>query len=137
MSEENKAIVSRLHEGVSRGDLNAIDESYARNMVYHGSGEMANADFDAFKQFVSAVLDAFPGFTITQDEVLADGDKVIYRSTYSGTHTGDFMGIPASGKTVSVSSIGIARISDGKIIEEWENMDELSLMQQLGVIPTD
>ena len=68
------------------------------------------------------------------DDLLADGDKVIYRNTYSGTQKGEMMGIPATGKHVVVRTIGIARISGGKIVEEWENMDELGIMQQLGVI---
>ncbi len=71
------------------------------------------------------------------DELLADGDKVIYRNTYSGTQKGEMMGIPATGKQVNVRTIGIVRISDGKIVEEWENMDEMGLMQQLGVIPAE
>ena len=73
---------------------------------------------------------------MTIDDLLADGDKVIYRMTYRGTHKGEFFGVPATNKEVTARTIGIARIADGKIIEEWENMDEMGFMQQLGVVPT-
>jgi len=95
---------------------------------------MANADMATFKEFVKTVVGAFPDSKFAIDDLLADGDKVIYRNTYSGTQKGEMMGIPATGKHVVVRTIGIARLSGGKIVEEWENMDEMGIMQQLGVI---
>ena len=137
MSEENKAVVRGLHEAIGKGDVAAIDRFYSPDAIYHGTGDMANADIDTFRQFISAIFEAFPGLSVTQELVLSDGDKVTYINTYSGTHKGDFMGIPATGKDISVRSIGIAQVSRGQIVEEWENLDELGLMQQLGVIPTE
>ncbi len=137
MSEENKAIVRQLHNMTKETLPTRFDQLYAADLTYHGTGELANADRDTLKHFVSAIFDAFSDFSITQEEVLAEGDRVTYRNTYSGTHTGEFMGIPATGKTVTVGSIGIARISGGKIVEEWESMDEMGMMQQLGVIPSE
>lgn len=124
-------------EVFNSGDPGVIDEVYAPNLVYHGTGQMANADKETFKQFIGMVLQAFRDSRMVIDELLADGDKVIYRNTFSGTQKGEMMGIPATGKQVNVRSIGIVRISDGKIVEEWENMDEMGLMQQLGVIPAE
>lgn len=137
MSKDNEAVIRRLHEAIGNQDVDAVERYYSPDVVYHGTGEMADADFATFQQFIRAVFEAFPGFSVTQEEVLSDGDKVTYINIYSGTHTGDFMGIPATGKAFSIRSIGVARVSVGKIVEEWENMDEMGLMQQLGVIPSD
>ena len=134
MSEENKAVMRRLYEGINNGNLGILDEVYASDATYHGTGQMANADMATYKEFVKTVVGAFPDSKMVIDDLLADGDKVIYRNTYSGTQKGEMMGIPATGKHLVVRTIGIARISGGKIVEEWENMDELGIMQQLGVI---
>lgn len=69
------------------------------------------------------------------EDMLVDGDKVAVRTTFRGTHTGDFFGIPPTGKSVTVSGTHILRIADGKIAEHWGNNDDLGLMRQLGVIP--
>ena len=137
MSEENMAVVRDLHEAIGNRELSAIDRYYSPDAIYHGTGEMANADMATFKQFISAVFEGFPEFKVSQDQLLSDGDKVTYVNTYMGTHEGQFMGIPATGNDINVRSIGIAQISGGRIVEEWENFDELGMMQQLGVIPTD
>ena len=121
-------------KGTNEGNVGIIDEVYAPNPIYHWSGMMANADMATFKEFVKTVVGEFPDSKFAIDDLLADGDKVIYRNTYSGTQKGEMMGIPATGKHVVVRTIGIARLSGGKIVEEWENMDEMGIMQQLGVI---
>ena len=86
-------------------------------------------------QFLSAIFKGFPDVRGTIDDLLADEDKVVYRLTIKGTHKAEMMGIPATNKAVTIRSIGIARIAGDKIVEEWENYDELGMMQQLGVIP--
>ena len=91
MSEENKAVIKGLHEAIGKGDVTAIDRFYSPDAIYHGTGDMANADVDTFRQFIAAIFEAFPGFSVTQEQVLSDGDKVTYVNTYSGTHKGDFM----------------------------------------------
>ena len=95
MSEENEAVIRGLHEAIGNQDVNAVERYYSPDAVYHGTGDMADADFATFQQFIRGVFEAFPGFSVTQEEVLSDGDKVTYINVYSGTHTGDFMGIPA------------------------------------------
>jgi len=135
MSEENKALFRKLVEGVNAQNLGALDEVYAPNLAYHGTGQMAQADREGFKQFIGAIFQAFPDVKMTIDQLLADGENVIYRSTITGTNKGNFMDIPATGKAFTVRTIGIARISGGKIVEEWENFDEMGLMQQLGLAP--
>ena len=80
-------------------------------------------------------LAAFPDLHVTIEDVVAEGDRVVVRTTYTGTHQADLQGIPATGKTVSESAITIFRLANGKIAEGWLVADNLGLMQQLGVIP--
>jgi predicted ester cyclase len=78
---------------------------------------------------------AFPDLHGTIEDQIAEGDKVVMRMTYRGTHQGELMGIPATGKPVTMTFISINRIAEGKIAEGWVNFDALGMMQQLGVIP--
>ncbi len=78
---------------------------------------------------------AFPSGQHSIDDMIGEGDKVVTRITYRGTHTGDLMGIPPTGKHVAVSAMTIDQIVGGKIVETWRLFDQLSMMQQLGVIP--
>ena len=88
--------------------------------------------FQTFAMFEAA----FPDLHVHLGDVLADGDKVITRSHWTGTHKGDFMGVPASGASVDVSFIDIWRIEDGLLAESWVRMDLLGLMQQVGAVPS-
>ena len=83
------------------------------------------------KQMMGGFFAAFPNFEYTNEDTIAEGDKVVTR----GTHEGDFMGIPATGRTVEIAVKHIARISAGKMVEHWGLIDRLSMMQQLGIIP--
>jgi steroid delta-isomerase-like uncharacterized protein len=89
-----------------------------------------------FKQFGGVFLTAFPGGKHTIDDLIADENRVASRVTYRGTHTGDLMGIPPTGKTVTVSAMIIDQFANGKIVETWRLFDQMGMMQQLGVIPT-
>ena len=82
-----------------------------------------------------ALRQAFPDLHVTVDEMLSDGDKVVIRSTMKGTHKGTFMNIPATGKPISVEGIDIVRISYGRAVEHWGVTDNLTMMQQLGLVP--
>ena len=136
MSEQNKAIVRRLFdEMMDMGNMAVFDEIYAANLIYHGTGELENSDLEGLKQLVTAIANAFPNFPGTLDDIIAEGDKVVYRWTFSGTHKAEFNGLPATGKHVEVRAISVNRVAGGKIVEEWENFDQLGMMQQLGVIP--
>jgi predicted ester cyclase len=84
-----------------------------------------------------AVFTAFPDSQVSTDDLMAEGDKVCYRMTIRGVHKAELMGIPATNKAITVRAIGIARVSGDQIVEEWENFDELGMMQQLGVIPSE
>ena len=87
------------------------------------------------KEMMGMLFAAFPDFDSTIDLLVAEGDIVAGRMTTTGTHTGDFMGIPATGKRVTFTETHIVRIANGKAVEHWGNQDDLGMMQQLGVIP--
>ncbi len=141
-TEDNKALARRDIEAWNRGNLTelsaTIDEVYAPDFVYH----LPNLPFPAggirsredFKQFVTAFLAALPGqFTI--EDLIAEGEKVVARYTYRGTHQGPWRGVPATGKAVTFTGIYTYRIVDGKIVEVWDNPDQLSVLRQLGILP--
>ena len=134
-TEENKAVVRRMYEEWNKRNLAGIWELYAPDYVYHGTGVFPDLDLAAMKQMVPAFWTAFPDEHMVVEDMIAEGDKVAYRFTFRGTHQGDFMGIPPTGKQVSVTGITIDRIKDGKVVESWANYDTLGLLQQLGVIP--
>jgi predicted ester cyclase len=90
---------------------------------------------EGFKQFISAFRSAIPDLRITQDDVIAEGDKVVTRYTAHGTHQGELQGIPPTGKPVTVTGIETMQVSGGKIVEGWVEFDQLGMLQQLGVIP--
>jgi predicted ester cyclase len=90
---------------------------------------------EGFKQMGQLLLSAFTGSTSTVEGMIAEGDKVVSRLTFRGTHTGDLMGIPPTGMSVTISEIIIDRLADGKIVESWRLFDQMAMMQQLGVIP--
>ncbi|MCP4756999.1 MAG: ester cyclase [Proteobacteria bacterium] len=132
-TEENKAIVRRgFEEGWNKGNLAIFDELMATDVLYHAA-EIRS--LEAFKQLVTADLAAYPDLQITIEDMIAEGDKVVVRYTFRGTQEGETQGIPPTGKHVTVTGISICRCAGGKIVEEWENWDDLGLLQQLGVIP--
>jgi steroid delta-isomerase-like uncharacterized protein len=137
MSEENKALARRMFEEVlNQGNISLIDEFVAADVVEH---EEMPPEIPPGREGVKAMFTmfrgAFPDFNASVDEVIAEGDKVVVRSTWSGTHQGEFMGIPTTGKRVSFGVIDIMRYADGVVVEHWGQMDSMGMMQQLGVIP--
>ena len=138
MSEQNKAVVLRqIEEMWSKGNLKVIDELYAADFVDRSPGvppDMARGP-EGVKLFVSMFRGAFPDIQGEDDELIAEGDKVVVRWSARGTHEGDFMGIPPTGKQISISGTSIYRIAGGKIVEEWTHADMLGLLTQIGAIP--
>jgi len=137
--EENKAIVRRLWEEVlNQRNLSLIDELYATNAIIHEPAAPNLRDPEGFKQFFSTVFAAFPDAHWTVEDMFAEGDKVVSRFTANfGTHKGEFMGIPPTGRQVTITGIVINRFADGKIVEDWESGDFLGFMQQLTAPPVD
>ena len=134
-AEQNKAIVSRwVAGGWNAGDLSLVDEFYA-DYTLHSPGMPDVQGTEAFKAFVTMYRTAFPDIHFTLEETVAEGDKVAWRATTRGTHGGDLMGIPPTGKPVVVSSSIVSRFENGKWAEDWVLIDMLGMLQQLGVIP--
>jgi steroid delta-isomerase-like uncharacterized protein len=134
-TEENKAVVRRWYEAFNPQNLAGVFEDCAPDFVFHGTGVWPDMDLAGAKQLTTAFLTAFPDAHYTLENLIAEGDKVVSRWTFHGTHQGAFMGIPPTGKQVRMTGIGIDRIEDDKFVESWSNADVLGLLQQLGAIP--
>ena len=114
-----------------------IDELVATDYIHHDVLSPDRKGIDAYKQFVHHYRNAFPDIHFKIEDEIADGDTVVIRWTVTGTHNGDLPGLPRTGKAISVTGITIARLSDGKFVEAWNNWDALGMMQQLGAVPTE
>ena len=135
MSEQNKELVRRVVEEIyNKGNLAAADELSASDLVIHLTSQEIRGR-DGAKQYVAALRAAFPDLHITIEDQIAEGDRVVTRWTVRGTHAGEFHGISPTGKQVQVAGTDIDRIADGEVVECWSHLDELGMMQQLGVIP--
>ena len=136
MSEQNKAAARKVLEAFSTGALDVLDEFVAPDAIDHDAyNPNASDGVEGMKRTIAMYRDAFPDLQMTIEEQIAEGDKVVTRWTAVGTHQGEVMGIPASGKTSTVTGIGIDRFEDGKVVEGWTNWDTLGMMQQIGAIP--
>jgi steroid delta-isomerase-like uncharacterized protein len=136
MSEANKAVLSRLVEGFwEKGDASVIDKVFAPDFVDHNPMPGAAPGLEGLKQLMLPLRAAFSNSRTTVDDMVAEGDKVAWRWTFRGTHAGLLMGIPATGKQITITGITVDRIARGKIVERWHQLDMMGLMQQLGVIP--
>lgn len=130
--EENKAIVRRLGEAIHSGSLDAFDEILAPDYVRNDpTSLLKNADREKIKQSVALFHGAFPDFQLTEEELLTDGDKVMGRWAFQGTHTGPFGKLPPSGKQVTFPIFTIYRIENGRIAEDWHLFDALGFWEQL------
>ena len=134
-AEENKALFRRVLDMINTGDLDKADELIAGDYVYHAPGSPEMRGPQGFKQLISMYRTAFPDMTMVLDDILADGDKVAARWTATGTHRGELMGIPPTGKRVTTSGSIISRFAGGKVVEDHEVIDTLGMLQQLGVVP--
>jgi predicted ester cyclase len=110
-----------------------LDEYFALNYVYHGPG--GDLDLEGFKRLHNMVVSAFPGGRMTLEDMIAAGDKVVTRWTFRGIQKGEFRGIAPTGREVTVTGIIISRFENGQAVEEWEELDQVGMMQQLGVMP--
>jgi predicted ester cyclase len=135
-AEDNKALVRRFVDEVqSGGNIDLIDEICSPGFVNHSAPPGVPADREGIKIVTAMFRGAFPDSYFTVEDMVAEGDKVATRKTFHGTHEGEFMGMPPSGRAVSMGLIDIVRIYDGRVVEHWAMGDSLGLMQQLGVIP--
>ncbi len=135
--EANKALVRRFIEEVqNQHKLTAVDEIMDPNMIDYAAQPSSLNSVEAFKKFFSGILIALPDLKAVIHNQVAEGDKVVTHKTFHGTHKGEFMGIPPTGKKVALEVIDIFRIAGGKFTEHWAVVDMMSVMQQLGVLPS-
>jgi steroid delta-isomerase-like uncharacterized protein len=132
-AEDNKQAVRRFYEEVINGrNLDAIDELLTPNGVDHTFGSQSA---EQAKQFFSTVQQAFPDMRVEVHDVIAEGELVAGRVTYTGTHRGEFLGIPATGKQTTTNGVDFFRMQDGRQAEHWGGPDMFAFLVQLGVMP--
>jgi len=135
MSEVNKVLVLRgWEEIVNQKNLGAFDEFYAADAVHHEPDQDLQG-LEEVKQYIAMYFEAFPDMSVSVEDLIAEGDKVVSRYAYLGTHQGELQGIAPTNKHIEKEGITIHRIEGGKIVEEWEQYDKLSFLQQLGAVP--
>lgn len=135
-TEDNKALDRRAFEEIwNKGNLAVVDELDDESVVNHTPPGPLLQGTEAFKQFVLMYRNAFPDVQITIEDQIAEGDKVVTRWRARGTHKGELMGIPATGKQATVTGISVGHVVNGKFVEIWTNFDTLGMLQQLGVVP--
>jgi len=138
LTETNKTVARRFFEEVfGKGQLNVLDEIIALDHVNSGPGALPELPTgpDGAKKLVTVYRNAFPDLRFSVVAVIVEKNKVVTRWTAHGTHQGELLGMPATGKSTTVTGIAVDRIADGKIAESWLIFDQFGLMQQLGVIP--
>ena len=112
-----------------------VDELFAEDFVNHSQPPNLPQGREGFKALTSMYKSAFPNMSMVLEDLLADGDRVIVRWVSTGKHEGEFNGIPATGKEVRVTGIGIDRIAGGKVAESWGEFDLAGLLMQIGAVP--
>jgi steroid delta-isomerase-like uncharacterized protein len=134
MMEENKQVVLGCWESANRKDASGFDEYYDEDVVhYTTAGEIRGRE--NVKAYLLGYLTAFPDLKVTVEDIFGEGDRVFSRARMEGTNTGQLMGMPPTGKRIDIRwMMNVCRVQNGKIVEEWEIVDTLEIMRQLGVI---
>ena len=136
VTERNKAVIRRYVEEVQNKKNWAVYDELHDPEFFNHSAPPGMTDREGSQQYLAGFLNGFPDSQFTIDDMIAEGDLVVTKKTFTGTHEGDFAGIPSTGKRVTLQFVDIMRLRDGRIVEHWLSMDQLSFMQQLGAIPT-
>lgn len=132
-SEANKALVRGYMEAIlNNGDLAAVQRFFPDTGFVLNGRLLQRDDFRAMRE---GIVSPFPDFRLEIEDQLADGDKVVTRVVFRGTHQGEFMGIASTGRVVEYGGTAIDRIENGKVVEGWHQADQLGMLRQLGVLP--
>lgn len=136
-AEVNKALVRRFYEEIDKGNLDAMDELVDADYVDHNPPPLPDLPpgREGLKQAFKIFWEATPGYHRIEDQI-AEGDKVVTRLTSFGKHEGDLPGAPRTGNEMKMTSITIHRIENGKLVEKWSEKDMISLLQQIGKMPS-
>ena len=135
--ETNKAIARQFFENFAKGNLNQVENLLGTNYKLHFPGRTGSIDKEESKQLMKTYNTAFPDLKFSVEDQFAENDLVATRISSRGTHKGEFQGIIATNKRVSVTGTSIHRIVNNKIVEEWTEYDALGMMQQLGVVSSE
>jgi len=136
MTQEAKAVRQRYHEAWNSGDADALDGIMTPDVVNHSPLPGQPQGVVGFKGAILSMRAGVPDLTITIESLIGEGDMVATRWTGTGTHAGALIGIPATGKRITVAGIDICRVADGRIVDYWQQLDTMSMLQQLGAIPS-
>ena len=138
MSAEQLKVAAQnfIEKGLNQKDMSAFEAYFSPDLIDHALPPGLPSGLEGRKMFASALLAAFPDLHVHVEDLVTDGEKIVTRYSVHGTHKGELMGIPPTGKAVSIGGIAIDRFENGQSIEHWEFYDQMGMMQQLGVIPT-
>ncbi len=133
---DHAATLRGFFDRINAGDVEGMGDVLAGDFVEHEETPGLGPTKDDVKAFFSMFIGAFPNLRFDPEDVLVSGDKVVARSRVTGTHEGEFMGVPATGKGIDVQAIDIVRFGDdGLVHEHWGIFDAMTMMQQLGIVP--
>ena len=132
MSEQNKELARRFYAEMNAGNADIIFEATTENFVEHDEFPGIPPTRDGVREFFLMMRKAFPDMKMSIEDMISEGDRVFIRASMTGTHKGEFMGIPATGKQIKVPMGDFVRIENGKVAEHWGVTDSGMLMQQLG-----
>jgi steroid delta-isomerase-like uncharacterized protein len=137
MSQENKALARRIFKELwQEQNADAIDKYYAADVVNHSAPPELPSGREGLKAYAGMLASAFSDRDSRIEDLVAEGDRVVTRWSTKSKHSGEFLGVPATGKQVAISGINIDRIAGGMVVETWGEFDLMGLMQQLGAIPS-
>ena len=135
----NKATLSQLHEALNSGDegliSTTIDEIFDPDVRISTPLPIEATGSQALKQVWATLLRAYPDLHVTVEDLFGEQDRLVARNMVTGTHQGEYLGVPPTGRSVTYTEMFIVRFADGRIVETWGVVDLLSQMQQLGAIP--
>ena len=131
--QDNIAAQTRFGEAINGGDLNDMRSIVSATCIDHDPAPNQVQGPDGYIAFFSMMRKAFPDMKVDVEQLVADEECVSFAYRLTGTHNGEFMGIPASGNTINVRGMQISKFKDGVMVERWGSTDELGLLKQLGV----
>lgn len=133
-TEANKSLVRRYDEAINRGEFDTLDQFFGPDYKRYPSATGTPLNADGQKKRMAGLGSAFPGFRLTEEDIIAESDRVAIRLTARGTHKGTILGIPPTGKLADVTCIEIFRLEEGKIIEHWGGPDMFEMLQKIGAV---
>jgi steroid delta-isomerase-like uncharacterized protein len=134
-TEDNKELTRRALEAANERNVSEYAQHFTPDSKFYGFAPQT-LDLEGYKQALAQTFAAFPDWHLTIEDMIAEGDKVATRWTATGTHQGEFQGIPPTSKQFKYTGVTIGRFANGQVVELWNEFDRLGLLQQLGVIPS-